>query len=236
MHAWLQQNQGKTQSQRPKTTRWHQSPCHRATPRRPKLSSTDATTTRGRNPATSGEAIGMPDGAAARRDDEQIAGGPPGSLRRDCDGVRAPDRRRGGGSAAGWRDVAAWTSGRGKGGAEDRCETAGEISAPGVPPTRMAAGGRRRGRAARGERARPAAKDKAVGRPRRSASRTAGRRGMSPWTNSGEEERLRDATGISVPRGRPLGNDAALRPAWTATRVCLHGRAAGWESSHGMVA
>ena len=145
----------------------------------------------------------MPDGAAARRDDEQIAGGPPGSLRRDCDGVRAPDRRRGGGSAAGWRDVAAWTSGRGKGGAEDRCETAGEISAPGVPPTRMAAGGRRRGRAARGERARPAAKDKAVGRPRRSASRTTGRRGMSPWTNSGEGERTRDAAGIRDPRRRP---------------------------------
>ena len=57
--------------------------------------------TRGGESATSGEAIGVPDDAVGRRGDGRIASGPPGLPRRDSDGVRAPDKRRGGGAAAG---------------------------------------------------------------------------------------------------------------------------------------
>ena len=81
-------------------------------------------------------------------------------------------------------------------------------------------------------------------------------RGLCPWTNSREGERPRDAAGISAPRRRPwedvavderrergarppprttpLDGRGDLRHAWTATLVCLHGRAAGRESSHGV--
>jgi len=72
------------------------------TPRCPKLTSADATNARaGARSIRGGRRRAV--GAAMRRGDERIAGGPPGSPRRDSDGVRAPtaaERADGRGRAA----------------------------------------------------------------------------------------------------------------------------------------
>ena len=97
MHACLQQNQGKTRYQRHNGANLPAVSFPVALSlRQPMLP------TRGRKLATSGEAIGVPEGAAARCGDEQIAGKLPGLPRRDSDGVRQPDKRRGKVAAAGW--------------------------------------------------------------------------------------------------------------------------------------
>ena len=59
------------------------------TPRRPELAPADAANARW-EPATSGEAVSVTDGAAMRCGDDRIAGEPTGSPRRDSDSVRAP--------------------------------------------------------------------------------------------------------------------------------------------------
>ena len=168
--------------------------------------------TRGRKPATSGEAIGVSDSAAARRGGEQIAGRPSGLPRRNSNGVRAPDKQQGGVAAAGWPRGSAlfvdglWgtsprgraTGGGGSGGLP--CDGRGDQRPGRTPCTDGRAGmsprtsGAGRGSAARRQ-----------GRCRETAAAISipHSRSLSLWTNSGEGERPRDAAGISAPRGRP---------------------------------